>query len=203
MIGGGASSQSLGEAVTQRLLVLVAGLAMVIQPTAPHAQAAAPPDQAKRAQILTSQGLGPVRVGMTVRQAGMALGTKLKVDTDGDSDACRYAWRADGLDENVAYMVEDGRITRIDIFHPDKTTHPELSVVTTAGIGLGSSEESVRRAYRKSVKVKPSFYADNGLEFRVKDFRKQRGLLFAVDEGKVVHIRAGRIPSIDYVEGCE
>jgi hypothetical protein len=202
-MAGGASSQSLGEAVTQRLLVLVAGLVMVIQPPAPHAQTAVRPVQAKQAQILTSQGLGPVRVGMTVRQAGLALGTKLKVDTDGDSDACRYAWRADGLDENVAYMVEGGRITRIDVFHPDKTTHPELSVLTTAGIGLGSSEESVRRAYGNGVKVKPSFYADSGLEFRVKDFHKQRGLFFAVYEGKVEHIRAGRIPSIDYVEGCE
>ena len=69
------------------------------------------------ARTLTPEGLGKVRIGMTVRQAEKALGEKLAGDGTSAAESCRYVHRSAG-EAGVAYMVENGRITRIDVEPP-------------------------------------------------------------------------------------
>jgi hypothetical protein len=75
---------------------------------------------ARAAEVLSWQGVGPVKLGMTVREAERALGTKLSPRGDVyTSDACYETGRADKKDPGITYVVEDGRITAISVFSSD------------------------------------------------------------------------------------
>jgi len=104
---------------------------------------------------MTMDGLGKVHLGMTLKAAGRALGARLVVSPDYDDPSeCSYANRADGRDANVAYMLHRDRIVRIDV---DSRTAGKsfVDVRTEAGIGIGSSEADIRRAYgRRSSRIR-------------------------------------------------
>src|SRR5215468_7870008 len=84
---------------------------------------------------LTQDGFGPVRWGMTVAEAGKALGGALTVD--GEPGDCH--WVVSKSLPGVVFMVEDGRITRADVDDP--------RWATDRGLHLGDSEEQARRIY--------------------------------------------------------
>jgi hypothetical protein len=66
---------------------------------------------AGEAHVLSSTGLGNVKIGMTTQQAERVLGTKLKLTSDEDpSGQCLRGGRADGVDPGVAYMALKGVI---------------------------------------------------------------------------------------------
>ena len=82
------------------------------------------------------QGVGPVQLGMTVEGAERALGTKLEprslVYT---SDGCYQTSRADKKDPGITYVVEDGKITVINVFSSDGQT---LDVIDKHRLGIGA-----------------------------------------------------------------
>jgi hypothetical protein len=153
------------------------------------------------AAILTPYGLGPVRIGMTIRQAENALGATLEIDDDYDK-ACGFVDRKDGRDENVAYMVEFGRITRIDVFQPDKGK-PALDVTAGKGVRVGASGTTVRRAFGARVIGEPHPYDPDGRYFEVPSPGRKRGFIFEIIGGRIDSFRAGRYPAVAYIEGCE
>ena len=66
-------------------------------------------------QILTFDGLGAVRIGMTVHEAEDALAVKFKPVGREDEPSCWYANRADHIDPGISYMIQDNKVVRIDI----------------------------------------------------------------------------------------
>jgi len=154
--------------------------------------------------VLTFDGFGPVRIGMTAAQAQAALGRKFKFDDaqSGDVNECAYAWRADGKDSNVLYMIEKKRITRIDISNLNSHGRGVTGVVTAAGIGIGASEQAVRRAYGAAVIVAPAPYETGGQWLKVKDRGGRHGFVFETEHGRVTTFRTGERAAIDYMEGC-
>lgn len=159
-------------------------------------------------QILTFDGLGPVHVGMTVLEAEAALGVKLEpLDTnDGvSSDSCWYTLRTDGVDQAIPYMIRDGRIARIDVNEGPigKMGTNIPGVKTERGIGIGSSEEDVKKAYGSALNITPHRYGgedDHYLTTLTAD--KSRGIRFETWEGKVNHFHVGTAEAILLVEGC-
>jgi hypothetical protein len=89
-----------------------------------------------RAEVLSFQGVGPVQLGMTVKDAERALGTKLEprslVYT---SDECYQTLRTDRKDPGITYVVEDGKITVINVFSSDGQT-PDVIDKHLLGIGV-------------------------------------------------------------------
>ena len=143
---------------------------------------------------LTERGIGPVRVGMTLAEvAGVTSAGIRLVDTD--SIACSYlSWR-DGP-PGVLIMAEGGRVVRIDVRNP--------AIATPEGIKIGSTEAEVQQRYVGQVEVQPHKYTDGHyLVVTPRDpANSELRIVFETDGKKVETFRGGRVPQVQYVEGC-
>lgn len=153
--------------------------------------------------VLTPEGLGPIKIGMTADAAETTLGVKLFAGprpalTD---DGCTYGRRVDGKDPEIGYMFEKGRITRIDVL-PGKVT--ESKVVTQKGFGIGSREADVVKAYGAKLQIQLHPYLEKGQgSYLVVDAPDhQSGIIFETEHGTVTSFRGGNYPALGYKEGC-
>lgn len=158
---------------------------------------------------LAMTGLGPVHIGMSVPEAEHALATTFAPMTPGEEEACWQTRRADGNDPQVWYMVENGKITRIDIEDTSGNATqgfgnlPAPSAIKTVeGIGFGAAEADVIAAYGPATEVLPHKYDEQGRYLVVQSADGRSALLFETQKGRVTIFRAGVHPSVDYVEGC-
>lgn len=158
-------------------------------------------------QILTTDGLGPVKIGMTQRQAERVLGSRLKRPFPGDrGKACWFGVRADHLDPWVFYVIWDGKIASI---------HVEMSalggpvvphrIVTDKGIHIGDTDAKVKELYGPDVKVRVDSQADNeeeGSVITAPTADKSRIFVFVTSGRKVIDFRAGLPDASELMEGC-
>ena len=93
-------------------------------------------------------------------------------------------------------MVEAGSIARVDV--------DSAGVATAEGVRVGDAEDQVQQRYAGRVEVSPHKYVE-GHYLTVTPaspgdsaFR----LVFEVRKGRIVRYRAGRLPPVEYVEGC-
>lgn len=143
---------------------------------------------------ITTEGIGPILAGMTKREAEAAGGIRLKSDGYA-TGTCRYL-RTNAL-KDVGFMFNNGTFARVDVMNPD--------VSTLSGISVGASEDDVFDAYGANIEEEPNIYdpkRSSYLTFVPEDSSDKHRVLFDVRDGEVVNIRAGRLPEIDYVEGC-
>lgn len=138
--------------------------------------------------------LGPVRAGMTVAQANAALGGILNVRSS--LDECDYI-RPKTTPRDVAFMVEKGRISRIDVTNSS-------TIATTAGARIGDTEARIRSLYPGRVTSQPHKYTD-GRYLTVTPANAADSafrIVFETDGTKVLQYRSGIRPAVEYVEGC-
>ena len=104
---------------------------------------------------LRLDGIGAVRVGMTLTEASRAIGKPLRVDPNSGPDprSCGFAEPPGGPD--VSFMVIDGRVERVDVYEGSP-------VVTVSGLGLGASEAEVMRVYGRNLRIQPHPYSRVG-----------------------------------------
>lgn len=92
-------------------------------------------------------------------------------------------------------MVEAGRIARVDV---DTT-----GVRTAAGVGVGDTEDQLKRLYRDQLSVTPQKYTEGHyLTVTPNAADSTYAIVFETTDGKVRRFRAGRRPQVEYVEGC-
>jgi hypothetical protein len=144
------------------------------------------------AWLVHEDGVGPVKIGMTVAQLGAALHQELTADAKADH-GCFFI-DARGHD-NISFMIIDGRVVRIDVRSP--------RVKTSDGIQLGDSEAKVRKVYGDRLAVTAHQYVDTGHYLTVRSADGRYGFRFETDKGKVEMFYAGKYDAIQYVEGCE
>ncbi|OYE06379.1 hypothetical protein [Nostoc sp. 'Peltigera membranacea cyanobiont' 232] len=140
-------------------------------------------------------GIGEVRVGMTVSQAAKAAGTKLVGDPSNNS--CYYV-KPQNQPKNLSFMVTKGRISRVDV-------RQNTQITTLKGAKIGDTEAQIKSLYPGQIKVTPHKYVQGGhyLTFIPKD-RADRNyrLVFETDGKLVTELRSGKLPEVQYVEGC-
>ena len=133
--------------------------------------------------------VGPVRIGMTVAEAQAALGGPFEPLTE--AGECTYR-RSAVAPAGVLFMQVDDRIVRADI--------REAGVPTDAGVEVGASELRVREAYGGRVVASPHKYTD-GRYLTITPSSESR-MVFETDGKVVTRYRVGRIPEVEWVEGC-
>lgn len=150
---------------------------------------AEPVESAGKWQV-TAAGIGGVRAGMSLDEANVILDNALTIPAK--LEECDYV--RPRSPKNLAFMVEKGEISRVDI-------QPGSDIATVAGAKIGDSEDRIKSLY-PGVEVKPAKYAPGHyLEVTPKNGGNNR-IVFETDGKKVVKYRSGRLPAVEYVEGC-
>ena len=160
--------------------------ALVIALLAAHA------DAADARWCLSMSGLGAVRAGMTVDQVLPLLdwsGLERKQRAHG----CWYL-RYDGP---LAFrlMIIDDRVARIELTGATR-------LQTVAGVGIGSSEDDLKKIYGARLDVQPHKYVEGGHTITLRSGAGTEGLRFETANGAVTAIQAGPWEHLNLVEGC-
>jgi hypothetical protein len=180
--------------------------AEVPTPASNAATPAAPTPPAE--PVLTAEGYGPLRIGMTLAEVTAALGADAEPDAVGGPEPERCdQFRPARAPEGLLVMIEDGRLTRISL-------HREARVATDRDLRLGATPAQVRAAYGAALQAEPHKYQDPPAEYLTHWAQggprpphgvaepNSRGISYSVgQDGRVEAIHAGG-PSIQYVEGC-
>jgi hypothetical protein len=139
-------------------------------------------------------GIGAVRVGMTVAQASKAAGTGLV--TSGKEPLCSY-YRLQNGTKDIAFKVNKGRISGVDIF--------KGKIATASGARIGDTEARIKALYPGQIKVSTNAYNTKGhyLTFvPKKQSDKNYRIVFVTDGKRVIQYKAGKLPEVEFIEGC-
>lgn len=151
---------------------------------------------ASPALVVTEHGLGPLRVGTTVRDAMAALGDALALPAGADTSECSYlSWR--GGPPGVRVMAARGRVARVEV-------EEGSDVPTEAGARIGDSEARIDSLYAGRVTVSPHKYT-SGRYLTIRPAAPADSayrIVFETDGRRVVRYRAGVRPPVEWVEGC-
>lgn len=155
------------------------------------AQAAAAAEPSTPAQwTLSFTGFGPVKFGMTVREAGEAM--KLKLSEDAPSRRCHFAVN-DGQLSGVEFMVLDGVIVRADVFN--------ISNRTADGAGVGMTEAWVKKLHPQ-IKVDRHPRDPAGHYLILPGGDGKHAILFETDGQAITGFRAGQFEPLAMINGC-
>lgn len=152
--------------------------------------------QLTAASKVAIDGIGPIRVGMTIQQAEASARIRLLSPGSKLGD-CWYVKPQDGP-RDVSFMVIGGQIARVDIYGNSRIT-------TVRGAKIGDSEDRIKSLYPGQIRVTTHEYVRGGhyLTFVPRDASdRQYRLVFETDGRRVKQFRAGRLPEVEYVEGC-
>ena len=143
------------------------------------------------------RGIEPIMVGMTVAEAMRASGQKLiNQGESGGGPSCRY-YKIKEV-KGIAFMVTNGRIARVDVTDNSKIT-------TLSGAKIGDGESKIKSLYPNQIKVEAHEYDPKGhyLIFVPKDSQdKNYRIIFETDGKKVTRWRSGKLPEVQFIEGC-
>jgi hypothetical protein len=144
---------------------------------------------------LNLNGIGAVRVGMTVNEATKAAGTKLVGDAPNDS--CYYV-KPQGEPKDISFMVTKGRISRVEVSKNSR-------VATLSGARIGDPEAQIKSLYPGQITVTPHKYVQGGHYLTLVPKERASGnyrLIFETDGKRVTQLRSGKLPEVEFVEGC-
>ncbi|WP_422344775.1 hypothetical protein [Parasphingorhabdus sp.] len=164
---------------------------------------------------LSFQGLGPIRIGMTVEQV-KTLGFKLTTDGPWSNEeerfSCHYLDSAPDYPD-IALMMNEDRLVRIDVSYG---SDPGLWQ-SVSGARVGMSEQEVRAVYGDWLVSSAHPYAnDSGSYLSLTSSDGTYAMIFetAVDGTRretedpksqtkyVSNFRAGLKAAVGYIEGC-
>jgi hypothetical protein len=143
--------------------------------------------------VIREDGVGPVKVGMTVSQLNKILHEKFSFPEQKEDQPCFYVNPA--KHPHISFMIEDGRLARVDVDAP--------GTPTAEGVQVGDSELRAKRVYGPRLKIEPHAYTGpvgHYLTIRSKDGRY--GIRFETDGKKIDNLYAGRMQAVEYIEGC-
>ena len=193
----------------RRLMLTTAVLALAAcgaPDPAPAPEPAPTPAPAPAADVLTAQGFGPLRIGMTRAEVETALGADSNPDSVGGPDpASCDTFHPARAPTGLTVMVEQGVLTSIWL-------NNGLTIRTDRGFGVGDTATAIKAAYGPTATASPHKYADAPAEYITTwsvggaagyvQNPAARGISYHIGtDGRAERVAAGG-PSIQYVEGC-
>ncbi|BAQ65233.1 hypothetical protein [Geminocystis sp. NIES-3709] len=146
---------------------------------------------------LSINGIGKIRVGMTVAEANKTANTKLVQTKSGGEPYCLY-FQPQNAPKNVSFMVIEGRIARIDV------NNSQIS--TISGVRIGDRGSKIKSLYPQQIQVTPHHYVAKGgyyYTFIPKDKADQNyRVVFEVINDRVTTMRSGKLPEVEFIEHC-
>lgn len=144
---------------------------------------------------LSTDGLGPVRIGMTVAQVSALAGHSFTPSYPNDP-SCGTANPFGDPETTPMLLFDHDRLVRISVF--------QGSAHTPSGIRIGSSESAVRSAFAGHLREEANTYEPAGHYFTyLPTDGSGRSLRVATDGTRVTEMHAGDAQPVTYVEGCE
>lgn len=158
-------------------------------------------DAERGPQLLTPDGWGPLRIGMSRAEVVAAAGEDAEPGAVGgpDPEACDE-FRPRNAPDGVLVMIQNGVLTRISVSR-------NADVSTPTGFRVGDSGSAVLAEYGARARVEPHKYWAPPAKYvtawrQARSQSERRGIRYEISsENEVVHLRGGG-PSIEYVEGC-
>ena len=142
---------------------------------------------------ITTRGYGPVRAGMTLSEAARQMGTRLKtLESRPLERSCDHVYPEKGF-KGMNLMVQDGKITRIEIASP--------LAQTLSGVKVGDSSARLKQVFGARLEIEQHKYEDDAFYYFLWEQGKRFGVKFEIVGNRVTLIYAGD-ESIQYVEGC-
>jgi hypothetical protein len=146
---------------------------------------------------LALNGIGPIRVGMTVDEASRLAGVRLVKSRTLQPLFCTYLEPLGGP-KGIDFMVIEGRIATVDIRNK--------WVTTIKGSKIGDSEERIFALYPGQIQATKSLYSPNrnkNLTFVPKDAAdKNYRMIFEITNHRVTSFRTGKFPEVKNIEYC-
>jgi len=155
-------------------------------PVATNAQAGASP---AASNILTAEGIGAIRFGMTLDQAQQAAGSKATLPEPFDP-GCSMV-RFPSLPK-LRFMVENNIVTRADA---------EPGIENAVGLPFGATLAQIQASHPEA-RVTPHKYDEDGRYVTFPGADGRSAIILEVTGGKVSKMRAGLQPAVAYVETC-
>ena len=165
------------------------------QPATDIARDSAPAPRATEWTV-TPAGYGPVHAGMTLQQAAQAGGRAFGEPQMGAEECDYFLFAGDSIEGSAHFMVVNGEIARVDV--------NDSSIATAEGARIGDTEQRIMELYPNRVTVQPHKYTDGHylVVAPASPADSGRNIIFETDGQKVTTYRAGRMPEVEYVEGC-
>ena len=168
-----------------------AGDATADSPASTTGSVTATPAGSPASWRVSETGWGPIRAGMTVAEARTALGGELAEPANRDCDHVSPASSPAG----VQLMIVGGRVARVDV--------SDWTIATAADARVGHSEARVNQLYARRVRTTRHKYTDGHyLTVSGAGADSVYRLVFETDGKRVTRYRGGRIPEVEWVEGC-
>ena len=150
---------------------------------------------------LALNGIGPIRVGMTVDEASRAAGVKLVFIASGPDGISCSQFKPEGELKDIAFMVTKGRIARVEI--------RDKRITTIRGARIGDTLDRIISLYPGQIQVikAPLTSRPEGnskhLTFVPKDVAdKNYRIIFETTFDRVREFRSGKLPEVEFIEGC-
>lgn len=138
---------------------------------------------------------GPVVIGMTPQEASGKLGISLIPAEQPSKEelSCYYIY-PDGKFDDMGFMVEDGRINRIDVY--------STKVAAVGGIRIGDAEGAVKKAFPGKVTEEIHPYIGEEGKYLIVETKSGFAFVIETNNGKITTFRSGKLSSVKYIEGC-
>lgn len=147
------------------------------------------------ANPLTTDGLGPLQVGMTPADVSRVLGKTVTPQYLGEGTECGTVSPYGGAHPPVDLMFSNDRLVVVSAFSGP--------LRTPSGFGIGTPESAIRSKFGNALEVTQHEYVPQGhyLSFTATSDPSHR-LVFETDGSAVTAMHGGKSPYVNYVEGC-
>lgn len=150
--------------------------------------------------VLTMDGIGSLKVGMAVDKLEQLLHTRIAYSKF-NNNGCSVLTTATLEPRGISLMIDEKLLARVNVEFVGTSALPK-TVKTEAGIGLGSSEDDLKKAY-PTAKVKPNPADPSWHTISVLNADGSQGFVFETDGVTVKSMRSGITPAISFQRGCD